>query len=148
MMNLTEKVAKLKSVDDGNFAQSLVSQFERRGSLSPKQILWVDKLLPREDLLFMRITALMESCGLTRFAIRTERLRLTRARNGAILISDHNRNILGTIKNCFLTPTRMSAQQIAELQLVETDPLQHARLYGSRTGNCCFCFQTYGKSFF
>jgi len=155
------------SARDAEFAQSLLDQAARRG-LSDKQLFWVRKLAepkapaapakPKADL--SAIAALFAKAGGSRPAITfgtdaTNVVRLTVAGSqsrlpGTINVTSPERGWEGRTwfgridyDGHFEPSRKVEAQQTtaieAALEAFARNPEEQARLYGFRTGTCCFC---------
>lgn len=154
--------------DSITFAKSLVNCFDQRGSLSPKQAPWVDKLIERAakpapaveqlDAKVAGVFRLFEKAsdaGLKHPKIRLETEEgqyLVFARCGArsryegqVQITDGGpfgaNKYFGRINEAgqLQAGRDMNGDVQATVKALATDPARTAAVYGKRTGECCFC---------
>lgn len=163
---LRQNIAKL-AANDASFATSLLNQYDRRASLSPKQWAWVEKLAKRASkpvqpveqigslaaimALFARagaslrrpaiILALPEGISI-RLTIAGERARFPGSLN--IVERGDEKRFFGRIKLDGSLDLRDDAPASlpAFLRAFAADPAGIAAAYGHATGACCFCSRT------
>lgn len=154
---------------DLEFASSLLSQYDRKGSLSDKQWPWVEKLIERaapkpapvvEDSAAINLERLQKlfagaSEGLKRpqvaFQCSAGEFKVTRAadnsRNpGHLYVKDVIGNYLGKVDPKGVLHMASSAREshgdvFQALEAFALNPAEQAAAYGKATGNCCFCSQ-------
>ena len=154
------------SKNDGNFASSLIQNFYRYGSLSPKQLTWVDTLHQRAtqpapvaqiQVNFQKIQDLFDVAAkkLRRVKVKlqtTQGQPVAFSRAGAnskyagqILITDGgpfgNNKFFGRVDvTGEFFATRSATQEVCDLvQEFADDPSATAGRYGRLTGGCSFC---------
>lgn len=171
-MNITTQIAQLTDQAyklnnrDREFAVSLIEQFQRRGSLSEKQLPWLEKLLARAKgeekpaaapasqdggIVFTKITEMFDKAAESLKAPRVQfsstsgeflvRRAKPDSRNPGHLYVVFGGDYVGKIApNGRFWPTRECPKAV-EQALVEfnKNPQQVAAAYGQSTGNCCFC---------
>ena len=147
--------------DRRTFATSLCEQWEKRGSLSPKQIAWVPRLLGREDRPriqadFSPVVTLMCRAAQhlkypkIRLASRTGcavllQLATAGKYRGDVHVTDGgpygNNTYFGRIAQDggFEGRHGCPADVLELLTDLARDPATVAGRYGHMTGNCCFC---------
>lgn len=153
------KVLPALPAKDQSFAQSLLDQFDMRGSLSEKQAYWVDKLAAgpapkREDVKIdvsgvAKLFATAKYKGLKRAAIVIDNMRLSVAGQnarvpGSINVTDggdfEGRTWFGRIVGDVFQPSRDCTSAVIEnLKAFAANPVAHAAAHGHATGACCFC---------
>ncbi len=167
-MNLNH-VEICRGLTSNNFAQSLVAQLDRKGSLSPKQEYWVEKLA--NESIVAKVPATNAVTGLDRvndifddaalnlkypkiviqFADGTD-LKLSLAGpksryHGAVQLTDGRpfgeNQYFGRVENGELILTRDGGARAVELESIlrsmSTDLGTFAKMHGQKFGNCCFC---------
>jgi len=154
------------SKNDGNFASSLIQNFYRYGSLSPKQLTWVDTLQQRAtqpapvaqiQVNFQKIQDLFDVAAkkLRRVKVKlqtTQGQPVAFSRAGAaskyagqILITDGgpfgNNKFFGRVDvTGEFFATRSATQEVCDLvKEFADDPSATAGRYGRLTGGCSFC---------
>lgn len=163
LTTLRANVAKLNA-RDAEFAQSLISQYDRRGSLSDKQWPWVERLVertlpkpePKADVLGLtKLTELFDKASenLQRpqvaFSCSAGEFVVTKAgdasRNpGHLYVKDVCGTYLGKVNprgQLFIArdATHTHGDVFQALEAFAEDPAEKAAAYGRATGNCCFC---------
>lgn len=166
-MDLNEKIILLeKKLPNNNFAMSLVNNFKGKGSLSEKQIFWVNKLLQEQekaDLDISKITKIFtfahNDSGLRQPSYRvpfnnsTLKLSLvtmkTSVNHGSIYVKLLNSfgewDWLGKITKNVFYPSQLASDFSGlqtKLESIASDPLGQATDYGKLTGNCFSCGRT------
>jgi hypothetical protein len=166
-MTIQEKIQKLRA-HRSSFAQSLVQQFLTRGSLTERQLPYVDKLLaemdqPREA---PPPSASVGSLApvLVMFKIAAQHLKFPKVR---LATEDGTPVVLSLAgansKNAGMVYVKLDGmyagkvdhqgnvwksgditgqeweQTVKVLTELASHPAQAAKAYGQRTGNCCFC---------
>ena len=150
------------SAKSQSFAQSLLDQHDMRGSLSEKQMYWVNKLAaeaadrkaPRETakIDLTKIVDLFDTAGqhLKHPAIVLDGIRLSVAGErakfpGSINVTSpgsfQDRTWFGRIAldGTFVGSREATPAIVEELKALAADPAGKAALYGKQTGCCCFC---------
>ena len=164
---LSSVLGKLSN-SDGNFASSLIQNFYRYGSLSPKQLTWVDTLHQRAtqpvaapvaqiQVNFQKIQDLFDLAAkkLRRVKVKLQTAQgqpVAFARAGAnskyvgqILITDGgpfgNNKFFGRVDvTGEFFATRSATQEVCDLvKEFADDPSATAGRYGRLTGGCSFC---------
>jgi hypothetical protein len=161
--DVTNPIDALRSVS-GDFAQSLVRQFDQRRSLSPKQWFWVEKLVreaqqpaaPRAEISLANVVRLFATASkklkypkLT-FVIDGETIKFQRAgaaskNPGSINITDggsfgSNRWYGRIDLDGRWVPSREATPAvIALVGRLAADLIAAAVQYGHHSGHCCFC---------
>ncbi len=167
--SLSANLAKLPAKDQ-DFAISLIDQFSARGSLSPKQWDWVERLAQRATKPapaaaqqvgdFKGVLALFERA---REHLKHAKIRLQTADGGqvAISIAGPNSKAPGSLNvtdgmpfgeskwfgrvspDGAWTPSQHATPELTALLVqLGADPVGVAGSYGRLTGSCCFCRQT------
>lgn len=149
---------------DAEFAYSLLSQFDRKGSLSDKQWPWVDTLIQRaapkpvaevETINLSKLMRLFDTAseGLKRpqvaFQCSAGEFKVTKAANhsrnpGHLYVKDVIGNYLGKVDPNGGLHMASSARDshgdvFQALEAFAENPAEQAAAYGKATGNCCFC---------
>jgi hypothetical protein len=150
------------SVKSQAFAQSLLDQFALRGSLSEKQMYWVEKLAteaadrkaPREtaQIDLAKIVALFDKARehLKHPAIVLDGIRLSVAGERAKFPGSINVTSPGSFEDrtwygrialdgVFVGSREASPAVVETLKALAADPAGKAALHGRQTGCCCFC---------
>jgi hypothetical protein len=139
-----EALKMLKMLPQNDFTFSLLRQSLER-PLSRLQLDWVHKLVhdaekPKE--VWVRIAALMQvayESGIKRPRFRTELVHITRYHDG-IVVRDAQRVVKARLTlQGMVTWERLSQELLDHLRFIDKAPLEAARVYGQRTGNCSFC---------
>ncbi len=86
--------------------------------------------------------AVSVSKGLHNPRIRLHQLVIRLGYNGKLIVvrQGYDRKVIGTVENNVLHLLACASEdEEKELKAFAADPLSSARVYGTRTGNCCFC---------
>lgn len=147
------------AIKDRNFASSLISSFDKYGSLSAKQLYWVMKLAEKastpapvkQKVDLVRVANLFTvatSHGLKNPAIRIGGLKLSPAKAasanyGSIYVKQGS-TYLGKISAAGdWSPARdveaQAAEAFVKVSQFACDPVSAAAAEGHATGSCCFC---------
>lgn len=165
-LDLLRTSLPLLSASDANFASSLLAQYDRKGSLSDKQLYWVNKLAERattpapERVKVGSMLAVYALFTKAREHLKWPKVVLTGGFDTIrISVAGPNARIPGSI-NVVVADTRdwcgrilsdgtwepsrkLDEKQAGEIQLLLTefaaDPAGVAARHGRLTGNCCFC---------
>jgi hypothetical protein len=167
IMTLQEKMQKLRA-HRSSFAQSLCDQFETRGSLTERQLPYVDKLLAELDQpkAAPAPNAMVGSLApmLTMFKFAAQHLKFPKVRLATesgtpvvLSLAGPNSKNAGMVYVKFdgmyagkvdhqgnaWKSSDVTGQEWEEtvkvLKELAEHPTQAAKAYGHRTGNCCFC---------
>lgn len=153
------KVLPTLPAKDQSFAQSLIAQFELRGSLSEKQAYWVDKLAagaaPRPEPVQIDTWGIRRifdtaMATLKRPAIVIDGLRLSIAGPKASVPGSINVTTAGAfedrtwfgriLEDGTFKPSKDATPEVIEaLKAFAANPAAHAAAHGHKTGSCCFC---------
>lgn len=157
------QIDTLRSLDN-KFAQSLVKQYDERGSLSDKQWWWVSKLAveasmvaPTTGVDLSKIVELMEHAKqhlkFPKFGLEApsgQRIVLNLAGNrskypGTVAVTDggpygDNKYFGRIMQDGSWQGHRTCPQEVVDvLESMAHNPASVAAQHGHRTGNCCFC---------
>jgi len=165
---MTDHIANLRaalpslSAKSQAFARSLLDQFALRGSLSDKQMYWVEKLAteaadrkaPREKA-YIDLSKIVLMFGLAgehlkhpsitldgiRLSVAGERAKYPGSINVTSPGSFENRTWFGriTLDGTFEGSREASPAVVETLKALAADPAGKAALHGRQTGCCCFC---------
>lgn len=150
------------------FACSLADSLALHGKLSPRQISWVHYMIMEwmkneaervtrkesaahnfsKPIQYKTIARLLRSAQARDIhspVIRGEsfKVRLQTSRQGVLYIAviSNKNEYLGKLSDCGVTDsrTRFNDDTLRALDTLNRNPLEHARGYGRKTSNCCFC---------
>lgn len=156
MDNRSEAIQFLRTqAATSSFFQSLLDQFQRKGMLSDRQMDCVYRALekakaPKPQAQEADLTAIHQmfdtarSNGLKKLAYRANGLTIKPAaatgRNPGALYVFANDQYIGKVVDKGFFPTREATDdQKGELTVIAKDPLEVARLWGMKTGECSCC---------
>lgn len=152
-----QQAAEICTRSGSEFATSLAQQFfANRRPLSDKQRGWLHflaqpadtvataaKAAPKAVCTLARIRRMIDLAverGIKRPVLRCVSAKLGLRRNGNVYVVDvQSNNIVADIDKDGGLLARPNADILAELILMDQDPVEFASLYGHRTGACCFC---------